>query len=402
MIFYCTALFAIGALGFFLLCREDVLRNKAELIVAAVLLLIAMAIRAAFGNYETLDYQNFLSVWVDYFRQNGGVLALKESIGNYNVPYLYFLAIFSYIPVSDLYLIKLLSIVFEMLMAWYVMRLVGLFTDSTPKKFAGFFITLFLPTVILNGACWGQCDAVYTALAVMSIYYALADRPWASMICIAASFAFKLQAVFIMPVFLIFMFAGKIKLRHLPVFPLTYVVIVLPAVCLGRPFLDTLTLYIDQAGTVGSGLNYNSPSIYSFMTWFDNINISAGAGIIAAFALVIVMFVAAFIFRKRLSNLSLLIFAVIFVIGIPLLLPHMHDRYFFMADVLTLCLAVIYPRRSYIPVLASFASLLGYHAYLKLRYLMPMYYGTIALAAALIVLFFDLGQSLYRKNLKNI
>ncbi len=402
MIFYCIMLLLIGAFGYFLLYRSGILRNRYEIAIAGLLMLLAMGVRAAFGDYATLDYQDFLSVWVEYFRQNGGVLALKESIGNYNVPYLYFLALFSYIPINDLYLIKLLSVFFEMLMAWYVLRLISVFTDSAPKKFLGFFITLFLPTVILNGSCWGQCDAIYTAFAVMSLYYALSDRPWASMVCIAAAFSFKLQAVFIMPVFLVFMFAGKIKLRHLPVFPLTYAAIVLPAVCLGRPFMDTVTLYIDQAGTVGSGLNYNSSSIYSFTTWFPQVNITAKAGIIAAFSLVFIVFITAFIFRKRLSNKSLLIISLIFAVGIPLLLPHMHDRYFFMADVLSMCFAVLYPKRSYVPALVSFASLLGYHAYLKLRYILPMYYGTVSLAIVLAVMAWDLRQSLYRKNMKNI
>ena len=51
------------------------------------------------------------------------------------------------------------------------------------------------------------------------------------------------------------------KLWHFLVFPAVYVLLMLPAVIAGRPLLDTITLYFDQMGSVGSGLNYNSPSV---------------------------------------------------------------------------------------------------------------------------------------------
>jgi hypothetical protein len=51
---------------------------------------------------------------------------------------------------------------------------------------------------------------------------------------------------------------------------------------------------------------------------------------------------------------------------------------------------VVHPKRSFVPVLVSFASLLGYHAYLKMRYFLPMSFGAVALLFVLLVLFFDL------------
>ena len=79
--------------------------------------------------------------------------------------------------------------------------------------------------------------------------------------------------------------------------------------------------------------------------------------------------------------------------GIPYFLPHMHERYFFVADILTLALAVAAPEYMVLPVLTQFASLLGYHAYLRGRYLMPMSYGAVALAVVLIgAVFFTAAQ----------
>ena len=50
----------------------------------------------------------------------------------------------------------------------------------------------------------------------------------------------------------------------------------------------------------------------------------------------------------------------------------------------SLLLAVAAPEYLVLPILCEFASLLGYHAYLKGRYLLPMSYGAAALAIVLI------------------
>ena len=45
---------------------------------AAALLLLAMLLRALCLDHETLDYQNFLTKWVDYYRTNGTYPSLDE------------------------------------------------------------------------------------------------------------------------------------------------------------------------------------------------------------------------------------------------------------------------------------------------------------------------------------
>ena len=378
-----TILLAIAAGALVLLYLTGVLKRPEHVVICAALIAGAFVIRGFCMNHVTADYETFLSQWVDYYRQNGGFAALGDKIGNYNLPYLYFLCLFSYIGINDLYLIKALSIVFDVVLAWGGMQMVGLLTRSTGKKLAAFFLILYWPTVILNGAYWGQCDSIYVAFAVLSIYLALKNRGAAAMICIAVSFAFKLQAVFVMPIFVVLLIGRRVKLWHFLLFPVTYVVLMLPAVLAGYPLLDTITLYFDQMGTVGSGLNYNSPSIYTFANGVANENLASALGILAAFMLMAAVFAWAFVRRRHLSDWAILGCAVVLAIGIPYFLPHMHERYFFAADILTLLLAVAAPEYLVLPILCEFASLLGYHAYLKMRYLLPMSYGAVALAIAL-------------------
>lgn len=375
-----------AALALVLLRASGVLPTPKHVLISSALLAAAFVLRGFCLSYETLDYQNFLAVWVDFFRQNGGLAALGMPIGNYNVPYLFFLALFSQSSIPDLYLIKLLSIFFDVVLAWSAMQLVGCFVRAPAQRLACFFLVLFWPTVVLNGALWGQCDSIYVAFAVLSVWLALSGHPMLAMASIAVSFSFKLQAVFVMPVFLLFLLARRIKIWHFLVFPPVCVLMVLPAVLAGRPLWESLTISLSQTGSIGDGLNYNSPSVFALFSDVQNPELAGKLGILAA-ALVIAL-LAILVWRRRdsCSNRALLLSAALLAVAIPFFLPHMHERYFFAADILTLALALVDLRLTPLPLLCEFASLLGYHAYLKMRYLLLMSWGAWALIAVLTVL----------------
>ena len=372
-----------GLLGLLLLYRSGVLKSFAAWVVSVLLLALALGLRAYMFDYETLDYINFLSRWVDFFRRYGGFLALQFPIGNYNIPYLYFLAIFSSLPMDDLYLIKLLSTLSDLLLAWSVLLLCRRFTGSHPRLLAAFFTTLFLPTVYLNSAVWGQCDSLYVAPLLLGIYCALSDRPWTSMILAAVAFGFKLQAVFILPIYAVFLMSGKLHWKHILAFPATYLLLVLPAVFMGRPLWETVTLYFNQTGSIGSGLNYNSPSVFAIFINIKDPSLASAAAIILAFLYMLNLLAVAWVNRKKMNDRAVLALCLLFAIGIPFLLPHMHERYFYGADILSLVLAFSVPIYFPLALLVQFASLLGYHAYLKMRYLLLMNHGAAALIAAL-------------------
>ena len=77
-------------------------------------------------------------------------------------------------------------------------------------------------------------------------------------------------------------------------------------------------------------------------------------------------------------------------LGIPFLLPYMHERYFFLGGVLLICCAAALPRLSPAAAGAELASLGGYHAYLMGRYAMTLsLFGTVwtQLGEGLLLLF---------------
>lgn len=345
----------------------------------ALLLPIAAALylRLLLLDHQTHDYQTFLSQWTEFFRANGGFSALKYSVGDYNVPYLYLLAAFSYLPVPDLYLIKLCSILFDLLLAWGGLRLCRcLCREGSFAPLICFAALLFLPTVVLNGAYWGQCDSIYAALLLLAFACVLEGRPGASVVLLAFSFSFKLQAVFLIPLWCVFWFTGRVKFRHLLLFPAAYAVSILPALALGRPLGDILGVYLGQMSEY-SGLTLNAPSIFAFLPYEAQVDeqLLARIGIIGAFALVLLLLGVLF-FRRRCAQPQLFLnAAAVLAIGVPFLLPYMHERYFFSADVLTLIWACTDRRRIPIAALVCLSSLSSYSTYLNLRYTFPIRLG---------------------------
>lgn len=383
--FTAVCLIMILALALLLLWREKIFESKTLFAAAFAFTALALVIRASLLDYQSDDYLAFLAPWTQFFRDNGGFAALRYSLGNYNPPYMYFLALFSYFDISELHLIKLLSVLFDVLLAWACMKLLGLYTGSRAKLLGVFLAVLYLPTVVINGAYWAQCDSIYAFFGIFALYLGLRGRGCASMVSLAACFAFKLQAVFIIPVFFILLLAKRIRWRELLVFPAAYIIFMLPALIAGRPFIETMTLYFSQAGTVGDAMNYNAPSLTSMFRWSGNTEGPSMLLIAAAFALVLAAYAVAAVKRGALDDTVILGFALLLAMGIPFLLPHMHDRYFFIAGVLALVLAFRDVRFFPVPLLAELASLHCYYAYFVRYYLVqPRIGGEFMLIALLL------------------
>ena len=126
-IFMTAAIMLMILLSLALLWREGLCRSFRSFVFALLPLAAVFLLRIPLLPKETADYQVFLAPWVDFFRTYG-FEGLSMSIGNYNPPYLYFLALFSYLDMPPLYQIKLLSMLFDVLLAWSVLKLVSLYT----------------------------------------------------------------------------------------------------------------------------------------------------------------------------------------------------------------------------------------------------------------------------------
>ena len=369
------ALALTGAAALALLSLRE-LPERLLLLCAAVGCLLLLGRLLCFG-VATSDYNDFLLPWTNRLRSLGGLKGLGSDIGNYNVPYMVLLALFSYLPLPPLYPIKLVSVLFDLLLAVTAAKLTERLSGSRIRAGVCFLLVLALPTVFINGSVWGQCDSIYVTLGLLGLLLCLSKLPVPGVAAFALSLAFKLQAIFILPVLLPLLLMKKVRWYHLPVFPAVYVLAVSPAVIAGKSFWKALTVYLDTASTAGTALHYNAPSVFSLYYFYrlKDTESAAKAGILAAALLCVLFCVLFIVFRARITEKSVLYAALLMCCGLPLLLPHMHDRYFYFCDVLTLCVACLAPGVSLSVPLSQFGSLLGYYAYFYLRYLLPMRLG---------------------------
>ena len=370
----CLALLA--ALCMAVLRREGARREWLLLLLGPVVL--SFALRAACMEYASEDYLYFLTHWVEHFHTNGGFAAIKDNVGNYNAPYLYVLALISYLPVPDLYAIKLASILFDVVLAWGVLRLTrvlrGKKEDGIP--YLAFLLALWLPTVILNGAYWAQCDATYGAVCVHALALALEGRQRPALVLMGVAFSIKLQTVFLLPLWGVLWLARRVKFWELWLFVAGYGVSILPALLLGKPLGDILSVYVGQMGEYDR-LTLNAPSIYQFIPYGLEVpeGLLANLGIGAAAVLVLLLLGLGLWLGVRLDREIAMAMAVVLVLGVPFFLPYMHERYFFLADVITLCWACASWRRWPAAVLACASSLASYLVYLRLEFNCVLHLG---------------------------
>ena len=369
-VFVCVALLTLAALALALLRLEGCGRDTLLLLLLPIG--VAMLLRALSLDYAGSDYRNFLTGWYAYFRDNGGFAAVAHAVGDYNVPYLYFMAFISYLSVPDLYLIKLFSIIFDVILAWGCYRLVRSLVRERQGGAApliAFTAALLLPTVVLNGALWGQCDGIYGALCVHAAALVLEGRNKTSVALMALAFCFKLQAIFVLPLWGVLWLAGRVRFRELWAFPLAYLAMIAPALALGKPLGDIVGVYFKQMGEY-SRLTLNAPSVYQFIPYKMELdeNLASRLGILAAGALVLALLALGLRLRGRLDRETAMAAAVVLCVGVPFLLPHMHERYFFLADMFTLCWACADRRRVPAAALVCGSSLASYCVYLRLKY----------------------------------
>ena len=365
-----AALIALAALALLLLRAEGM--DNRTLLVMLLPAAAAMLVRSLMLEFMSGDYRTFLSRWVEFFRLNGGFAGIARDLGDYNVPYLYILAAISYSSVPDLYLIKLVSVLADVFLAWGGFRLVRTLRGDRKgdlAPLAAFVLLLFLPTVMLNGALWGQCDAVYGALVLHALAMVLKGKNKFSVALLAVAFSFKLQAIFLVPLWGVLWMARRVKFHELLVFPLTYAVTIVPAMLLGKPLGSILSIYFHQMGEQ-PGLVLNAPSVFQLLPSGIKAHedFVSSAGIVAAGALSLALLGMGLWLDRRADRAFFMAAAVVLAIGVPFLLPRMHERYFFLADVITLCWACANWRRAPAAVLAVGASLASYMVYLRQRY----------------------------------
>lgn len=408
-----TAVYAFSVFAYAQLEKPD----SGMMLFTGLVMAVLMLARTAMLDYQTADYSSFLSLWTQVFRE-GGFHTLAENVGDYNLIYQYLLLIIAKSPVKDLYLIKYFTVIFDFLLALVMMRAAGLYAGREARTPA-LLITLALPTVLIDGACWGQCDPVYVFFIVMSLYMLETDRPYRSAISLAVAFAFKLQTIFFFPIVLLGLIHKRFTWKHALAFFAAYLVTMIPALIAGRSFVDAVSVYANQSmGQYYDRLTYNAPNLYLFFpmmmfdasqefTWMRYVTDIDGqakneylhdalmpqlqhAALYACIILTLIVVVYWLIHYREVTSDMTLDMALFFAIFLPFVMPKIHERYFFLADVLSVLYAFRYKNRRFVPLLVITASLMCYMPYITRQRPIDERWLALMMLGALIVVSRDL------------
>ncbi|WP_147425960.1 hypothetical protein [Teichococcus wenyumeiae] len=380
------------------------LPTRAVLLIG-IILLVWLAYSGLIG-WRTTDVEWWFVPWLEHIIQHGARASLQAPLqvqiegvngfANYSPPYLYLLVLASAASdwVSPFLLVKLVSVAGAFFCAgciYYLLRALA----SPGAALLGAAASLLIPSVVLNGPAWGQTDMVWSALAALSVAFALRERWAAMMLAFGMAVAFKLQAVFIAPFLLYMVLAYRVSPRYFPLPVLAYAAMMLPAWLAGRPAWSLATIYLEQAGAY-RWLSMNAPNPWSFVQYTRLISYETGVLIGSVAAVLIALGFGALSIRwRRLQGADLLLLSVTVAAAMPYVLPKMHERYFFLADILAYALAVARPRPWTISaaIAIQLGSVAAYASHM-LSFAMGKYLGALLIGAALVILLHHLRLAL--------
>lgn len=265
------------------------IQSHINIIYFSFISICGFLLRYSLKNVISGDAAVCLLPWYDTIQQEGGMRALKYQVGNYNFIYQTAIALMTYLPIPPLYAYKCLSGVFDYALATicgFVSYKITLKEDSKKIGLITYTLVLLSPIVILNSSAWAQCDSIYCFFIVAAFIFLCKESYFLSFILLGLSFAFKLQAIFVLPFFLMVWFVRKnFSVINFIFIPVVMMITAIPAIFLGREnaFLDVFRIYIEQTDTYHS-LFKSYPSFWCLIV--SNVNRDAGYDMFKNFAIV--------------------------------------------------------------------------------------------------------------------
>ena len=302
------------------------------------------------------DATEFLIPWYDYLKEHGGFKAVGDKIGDYTPMYYYFMAALTYTKLSVIEGLKLISIFFDFIMSVYVMKIVQLRErDDSHMPVIAFGISFCLPTVVLNSAAWAQCDVIYITFLVMCLYYILCGRDSLAMIMFGISFSFKLQAIFLLPLIGILIMKRKIRWRNVLWIHAIYVMSIIPAVIAGGDIKRLLTVYLFQTRQYPK-LTLSLANAWALFDDMENSELGSAGIFFAGITVIIMMYY--YITSKKLTvtKNTVIGMATMSSFLVPFVLPHMHERYMYLTEIMFVIFSFYYKKRAWLIATSQYCS----------------------------------------------
>jgi len=349
-------------------------------------IILAILIRYPLLSFFSHDYYYKIRVWINTLR-HGGFWAFKDNFSTYNPPYLYLLyLIVRFFPDTPNVLVaKIPSLITDFICAYFIYLLVKIKYPNRFYPVFAAFVFLFLPTVILNSAFWGQADVLYTAPLIASLYFLIKRKNVLAFIAFGISLAFKLQAIFLAPLLLALLFRKEVSWKHFLLIPLVLFLAAVPSWIAGRSLTELIFVYFFQADlyqqlTIVAATAYNWMPDYGLtQRYFTPVAI--------LFTTMLGFFFAILVYkgRAKLTPELIIKLGLVCVLFVPFFLPRMHDRYFYPADVLSIVFAFFYPDYFLVPVVIQLVSFFSYQS--TLFNAIPVPFGILSGGIFIVLIF---------------
>ena len=319
----------------------------------------ATAIRLLLVPLESADFLAFRDWYA--FIADGGFRNIVDR-GDYNVPYYYLQgAVAAALPWLDPSVaVKGIHIAFDYALAFAVYKCVGRKSASCVVPLLAALVTLLAPTVLTNSSMYGQCDAIFTTFLVACLYFLLAGRQAWAFVAFGLALSFKPQAVLLAPLFLWLLAGRACDWRWFLLVPAVFLAGLIPAWLLGIPLSDLLAIYWHLAAQQTLTLSAGLPNFYVWLP--DGLYRFWPLGVFFATGVVLAVAVAVRRASVKMTDELIVLLATYSLLVMPYILPKMHQRYFFAAEVVAIVLAFHLPRYWFVPVIVGLAS---FSAYLK-------------------------------------
>ena len=367
---------------------SNILKGKS---IWIILIITGIICKLILLPVKTGDSVYFLS-WIDFIKSHGYFSSLKYGFYDYAPSYIYILIFISKIGLNSLYSIKIASIIFEYLAAFYIGKIAFLKYNSKITIWIALAVIPILPTVLLNSSYLSQCDSIYSALVIGSIYFILKKQQFLSVLFLGISIAFKLQAVMVLPLFYILLLRKDIKWYYFLVVPIVFIFSFIPALIFGRTLNELLNIYISQADHFHF-LTLNFPNLYIWINndYYQSVKIS---GMI--FTFIFTILTGYWISRKKIIfTLEIWVkLAFLSSILIPFILPGMHERYMYLGDILGVLYYLILRKKIQLPLGILLVSLYSYIRCSRYNDILPMWPAFVVYLSIIIFTTFDFINSL--------
>lgn len=342
------------------------LEQKKEKLFFIIISIIGCLIRLSGKEYISGDMDTFLLPWYREIKSMGGLRALGSQIGDYSVPYQFFIAWITNVPINAVYLYKLLSCVFDFLLAFFSAKFICLLKKEKSKVLfcIAYSIVLIFPTIVLNSSVWGQCDSIYATFIIIALYFLYGRKYRLSFVFLGIAFSLKLQTIFVIPFFIYYYIQEKkFGISYFLLSLAADYMMHLPGFIMGRSLLEPIKIYLGQTSEYQE-MWCNFPSVWALLG--NHYDILKGFAVL--FTVCILGIGLLYSIDKNIRFISPIIFLGVLIWTVwtcLLFLPSMHERYGYILDILLVYLGFVGGRVYIRYIVAAFlCSLITYGNYL--------------------------------------